>query len=142
MLKRWWFWAAAMLLAAGTSLCVSVGMLHEPFNKANFEQIEIGMTEKEVEALLGIPPGDYSMFAVDGRPRFVFWTLFCPERNCYAEGWIGDHGSIIVIFDEKEKRVADKHFLQPGNNTRVSTTTQIKYTMRRVWQRITGHVAD
>jgi hypothetical protein len=112
-------------------------MMHEPFNKADFERIEIGMTEEEVEALLGSQPGIYSMsdaWRIDTRlyqRRYVDFKL-------YVEAWVGDYGSIIVMFDkEEEGRVVDKHFLPP-DNARLSTTARIKYTMRRLWRRITG----
>jgi hypothetical protein len=54
LLKRWWFWAAAILLTAG--IAVSGVLIHAgqgKLTRANFDKIREGMTRAEVFEILG-----------------------------------------------------------------------------------------
>jgi hypothetical protein len=64
---------------------------HCPVNKAACERIEVGMTKREVEKILGGPPGDYRTRPVlgdIGSGGGIDWTM-----------WIGDEGDAWVWLD-------------------------------------------
>jgi SmpA / OmlA family len=74
-------------------------------NEDRFQQIRPGMTEGQVEAILGGPSGDYSTEPIvwaSGMQRLP-WN---PER---AQAWTGNEGIITVWFDA-DGRVTVKHF--------------------------------
>jgi hypothetical protein len=68
--------------------------------QANYERIREGMTLDEIEAILGVPAGDYT----DGR----FYALpipssgFSPLRHIPViwRNWISEEGCIIIGFSE------------------------------------------
>ena|SRR5262245_39640812 len=65
--------------------------------EANFQQISVGMTQSEVEAILGSPPGDYK---TTNFPRPKMWQnpdLLPPGWRC--ETWYADPISVAVYFD-------------------------------------------
>jgi hypothetical protein len=73
-----------------------------PLTQENLKRIEVGMTPKEVTAILGVGPGDYSncqmIFYEDGdKENFDTWADL-------AEGaglcWIDHTGSLCVGLDE------------------------------------------
>ncbi len=79
-------------------------------NRESLRQIHFGMTEPEIEAVLGVPPGDYGR----GRPtrdivraRAIdemhnpLLTTFSPEWS-KAE-WLDDDFGIIAILDGQDK---------------------------------------
>jgi hypothetical protein len=49
---------SVVLVIAG-GLVALLGPRHCPVNREAFERIESGMTQGEVHAILGLPPGDY-----------------------------------------------------------------------------------
>ena len=58
-MRRWWALALAIpLLLAGALLPVLVPR-SSPVTQAAYKRIDLGMTEAEVEAVLGGPPGSY-----------------------------------------------------------------------------------
>ena len=64
-MKRKRIWAAgfvACLLGLGGFLFLEVlpARTHVTIDKSVYDRIRVGMTEKEVEAILPFPPGDYS----------------------------------------------------------------------------------
>ena len=62
--------------------------------------IKEGMTQAEVEALLGGPPGDYRT-----QPGQSVLTAFDAGAlaECRAEQWLGDQGGISVAFDKQDR---------------------------------------
>jgi hypothetical protein len=90
-------------------------------NRQAFEQIENGMTELEVEWILGVPPGDHTrglVFIDSGEPNDPI-TLdevrraLIPLEYAYAsrKTWYSDQGIIDIVFDES-KRVGYKQFFE------------------------------
>ena len=69
------------------------------FNRADYERIREGMTEAEVEAVLGVPPGNY---CTDYTSRHTLWvqadTHFTDTASCEKRRWYSDTGFIIVQF--------------------------------------------
>jgi hypothetical protein len=60
--------------------------------KAAFDQIEVGMSRPEVEAILGGPPGDYTTMPVQPDLRSPGGLVECLY-------WEGDEGTIEVTVD-------------------------------------------
>jgi hypothetical protein len=71
----------------------------------NFARIEEGMSQEEVEAILG-PPGDYRTGPVrsDVSPKGVDWGLFNPFLKSRAR-WNGDTAEITVQFHRRKGAV-------------------------------------
>jgi hypothetical protein len=79
---------ALMLLGALLPLLVP---RHCPVNRAAYHRIKEGMTQKEVEATLGGPPGDYRtrpVCADIGSGGGISWDM-----------WFGDEGDVWVWLD-------------------------------------------
>jgi outer membrane protein assembly factor BamE (lipoprotein component of BamABCDE complex) len=56
IIKRWYFWVTVLVFLP--LLFVSVGLIYSgqgPVNQANFDRVELGMTEQQVVAILGEP---------------------------------------------------------------------------------------
>jgi hypothetical protein len=74
----------------------------------NFDRISKGMTEEEVEDLLGGPPGYYTRKFVGAvyaeGPKRVTGLELCQRQG--GKEWIANRGSIYVEFDE-HGRVCD-----------------------------------
>jgi hypothetical protein len=95
-------------------------------NEKGFDLIQKGMTQKEVEAILGVPPGDYSNGAVAMTPEVGSGLMFGPgimvsiheylrdttprEDGCCANFWIGNEQAIQVTFDSDGKTVYTQFF--------------------------------
>jgi hypothetical protein len=73
-------------------------------NKANFDLIEEGMTQKEVEHIFGCPPGDYT-----NGEALCFRPLFSSDA-IREEIWTGYDGDIDVEFSMKDGKVINKHY--------------------------------
>src|SRR5436190_20697769 len=72
-------------------------MTREPrkitFSEDLANQISVGMTRDEAEALLRCPPGNYTTGPCD-EPPCCAWTFVC-------DWWVSDTGEIGVWFDEE-----------------------------------------
>ena len=94
MKKRRIYW---LTFAACVGLAVfwGVRLLTPPhrINRESLEKIQVGMTLDEVEAILGVPPGEYA------------------TKECGIE-WVGDEGAIHVMLNP-EGRVSYKAWLEP-----------------------------
>jgi hypothetical protein len=98
-----------LLLDIGAGL---VGVQRRPkssIGRENCEKIQPGMTEAEVEEILGLPDGNHTSGRVKivPPPILVMGPLPPPWKD-----WIGDEGTIRVFFDEAGKVLAT-HFLEP-----------------------------
>jgi hypothetical protein len=87
---------AVSLVLVGAFVAL-VGPRHCPVNRAACERIKEGMTQAEVEAILGGPSGDYRTRPYAPNTLFPFiatsWrTPFVQER------WLGDEGTIFVYY--------------------------------------------
>ena len=100
---------ALVVLGTGTVLIWVVVQPNHAITGHGFSQIHRGMTEEEVEAALGVPPGNYTGEHVttlyqNGENDFIAgWELRKVEGG---KEWIGNHMSIYVRYDE-HGRVAD-----------------------------------
>jgi len=70
-----------------------------PVNRAAFGRIEAGMTQAEVHATLGIPPGDYRT-RPHAPPRMWELELKFPHPGLGPphEIWNGDEGFVVVQY--------------------------------------------
>ncbi|MCI0376235.1 MAG: hypothetical protein L0215_01380 [Gemmataceae bacterium] len=94
MKKRRLLWIAAtlvLLLGAGYAVLWLTGPGHR-INALSFERIQEGMTEKEVEEILGVPAGDYGTKA---HPELTVLPLGDRKR------WTSDDAQIVVDFDKR-----------------------------------------
>src|SRR4051794_24763946 len=71
--RRWVLWLGLLLVLAGGGLSggVRVTAPRGNFNKKTFNAIGYQLTEGEVEALLGLPAGDYRTGEVDGGGEYI-----------------------------------------------------------------------
>jgi hypothetical protein len=73
---------------------------HPRIDQASLDQIQMGMTEQEVRAVIGAPPGDYSVHEVV--------DTFGPHvEGKFHQEWVGNGMSIVVGYDA-DGRVVDK----------------------------------
>jgi len=84
-------------------------------SREGFDRIQQGMTQEEVEAVLGVPPGEYVTEETRERlrQRSLRRIFFLQKASWRAERWLGDRNDacvrIIVAFNE-QGLVADKDF--------------------------------
>jgi hypothetical protein len=90
----------------------------ERIDEATFDRIEDGITQKEVEALLGQPPGDYKTQRI---VEDFEYDLGWPRSHLE---WRGNYGTIRVWFDKRErvcrKEFVGTHPLQPSFRDRLN----------------------
>jgi hypothetical protein len=101
----------------------------------SFEQLQIGMSEHDVERVMGAPAGDYSRSG-----RRIFYGLVDiiegPRRRWpefRAKEWRGDEFGVIVAFDE-DGRVADKAMGTAVGGVTLSSPTSLD-RLRRWFRR-------
>jgi hypothetical protein len=118
--RRFWI----LLLAVGAGLAVLPILwyalsLRAGVTQANYERIREGMTLREVENLLGGPPGNYSRIP---DKEAGLWTIdpSRPDLNRQffigREVWIGDELAVAVWFDD-QGRVARKESYETLNRS-------------------------
>jgi hypothetical protein len=88
--------------------------LSNSINLENFAKIQPGMSESDVEAILGGPAGNYSSGNyssgwVKTKSPLRVWTGWPPPVE---KAWITDEGCIVVLFDESGK-VMSAQFWEP-----------------------------
>ncbi len=86
----------ACLLAAG--YFVHAWLTKSPINRDTFERIEEGMTVKEVEELIGLPPGSYGtawqrVNVLGDEADHKFWHLSHEKKYVH---WSSNDGEITV----------------------------------------------
>jgi hypothetical protein len=86
-------------------------------NEAAYEQIRLGMTQPEVEAILGVKPGEYHSGAIDG--AFQGSILVKDEKDEEAEEgneerWESDEAGISVFFSPEGKVTAKYYAIRMG----------------------------
>ncbi|MDB5306911.1 MAG: hypothetical protein JWO38_1113 [Gemmataceae bacterium] len=80
-----WLIPAALLILVGASVLVPVQYPPSRITQENFDRIQDGMSEAEVEEILG-PPGYYNH-----NPYVVFESGISFRRY-----WLGDEGFVII----------------------------------------------
>ena len=130
-MKKRWFLRLALVAILGTAGFVAFLLTQprSPINLQNFEKIQIGMTLAEVEAIIGLSPGDYStgdLILIEqttqiGNERRVVrydtnepWEKKISFRRkstakTHKDAWTCDTGLIWLWFDPNDLVFA-KHF--------------------------------
>jgi len=90
------------VIAAITFWAVTLSIMTREARKITFSQdlanqISIGMTRAEVEAVLGCPPGEYTTGPCDTPPL--------GSRAFIHDQWLSDTGVIIVLFNDRGRVV-------------------------------------
>jgi hypothetical protein len=119
MTPRKWICAAVLVAAVIVALAACDAWGGSRLRSENYAQIQIGMTQAEVEELLGAPPGDYGKFLFE-RPGFPsletledFTRRFPRWRYLSrAETWVDDRNRIVIWFDADN--VVCAHRTTPG----------------------------
>jgi hypothetical protein len=102
----------SLLLLSFAVLVAACGLFLLPrpdarITPANCDKIRQGMTEREVEAILGGPAGFYTGWP---HPVVIFGRGFpIPWMDKY---WFGEDGMIAVNFDPAEGKASRAHFYQ------------------------------
>jgi hypothetical protein len=106
------------MFLCGAAAILLLGALHylrerprHRINLKSYEAIQGGMSEGEVEAIFGVPDGDYStgpvsIFCSNGRPHEDYGP---PDPEGEVKGWIGNDTYVCVAFD-KEGKVRSKSY--------------------------------
>jgi hypothetical protein len=83
-----------------------VGPRHR-INRETYLKIRLGMTQAEVETLLGVPPGDYGLgqgWVVDyGVYGSIYWMDF---EQRHPTKWVGERMAIRILFDKNRGATA------------------------------------
>jgi hypothetical protein len=136
--------ALAALAVAGTA---AVLWPRPRVTKESYECVKLGMTRREVESIVGVPPGDYTggpmrptddEYAEDIRGDVVeSWhrlgdgkiSLLLP-----SERWEGDAGCLGVGFDPAG-RAFSKYFI-PREREEQSPLDNLLWQLKRAWKRL------
>ena len=104
-MKRRRFFLSATVLAAVLvgGLAVLLFLPRSPISQRSCDRIQIGMSEAEVETILGGPEGNYHDRQVDIN------IPLSPVPGLLRKVWIGNDGAALVYFD-KANRVGHVHF--------------------------------
>lgn len=89
--KHW----IVLFLVAGLGL-LALGGWHSSYrhhiNRDGYGAIQVGISEEQVGATLGRPPGDYSSGA------FASFRCRCGDERI-SKVWVSDEGAIAIYFD-------------------------------------------
>ena len=113
MRGRRWLLAIGVLLVLIAVTLTAWRMSGGPrINRASYDQIEPGMNQAEVEAIIGVPMGSYDSPGPYTVTEFQFeagrraTTVFIPH-------WAGPTHMIRVYFDTTDNRVVGKELAEP-----------------------------
>jgi hypothetical protein len=98
-------------------------------DREHCDRIKKGMTQAEVEALLGGPPGDFTT------KELIFLgptscMLVAGERREY---WAGDRGMLEVSFNEADGTVVAAFLEEPLRLPELSLIERVRRWLRRLW---------
>jgi hypothetical protein len=137
VMKKLWVVLAAVTACLGLLGSLWVWIESEPISPAKYKNIRLGMSEVEVEAVVGLPAGDYHTFQLDGSgcTNSLPWAypvmengIPCEElgkdsqetasKGTTVKNWWGDNYSISVAFDENGKTIQYNLFRvdRPGSS--------------------------
>jgi hypothetical protein len=135
----------AVVVAAGAIVFVLWPEPPSRITRENFERIRPGMTQAEVEAILG-PPGDYRTRLgetecwdawkpdpADYGPAVAIWQPLVgltPETS--AGFWICDSMEIYIVTTDESGRV---HQAQASARRRAGTLENLIWRIKRQWRR-------
>jgi len=95
--SRWWLVTLTVLVLGFTALWSLFTLAHRPrrlINRESFGRLEAGMTRPEVQAVLRLPPGDFTVFK-----RRLFLTRDVVGGDAFDSAeWASDAGMIEVVF--------------------------------------------
>jgi hypothetical protein len=111
---------AMLLLAAGCSMFRNSRQIGTGINRENYTRLQTGMTEKQVEAIFGVPagfhcsglvtmpfgPNDERLHETHLTDHLVKQSVI--DRSARAKMWVSDHGWAIVAFDSSGKVIPTK----------------------------------
>ena len=102
MTKRWLLLLVFLAITASAILWVRAARHQPRISIDSYNQIQEGMSQAEVEAILGGPPGDYSSRKWAGETRVGFpggILSIGPLDNDRAKNWSGEELTITLWFD-------------------------------------------
>src|SRR5262245_61624276 len=95
-------WRLLLIMLAGLLVVVIIPgfSLRAPRITTEFcDEIQVGMTEEQVEEILGCPPGNYSSPMPWLFERDVSLKWAGPDGTAKKNKWVGRRGLIVVCFD-------------------------------------------
>lgn len=134
------FWIA--LVAIGVYLFVAFNPPQPPtrqLDSAALARIHYGMSEDEVVAILGMPPGDYSTpksrFRIAYNP-FCYQTMWENRRLAARKDWITDGTHLILGFDDRREVIFKVWHPVPQSSR--SSWSMFVQRLREVWTWLWG----
>jgi len=125
-----------LVVLAGLAVVVAAGVVvlwprPERITRENFERIKEGMSQAEVEEILG-PPGDYTTEPTD-------WENYSDLRGLLATDetmstWVFDEPVMIVVFDKKSGRVIGK-LMNKNDRQNTGALYTLLWRAKRQWHR-------
>src|SRR5690242_17913612 len=99
--KRRILFSAGFLAACVCATLAVLALLPEPgVTKANFDRIEIGMTQAVAEGIFGRPSTRTLTIIHDKEKGFLSTIRFDPGKGC---AWLGGDGDAMVLFDDNAR---------------------------------------
>jgi hypothetical protein len=134
MRKRLLILAALVLAALGAAWAVQFHQRSERLargrliDREHCDRIKKGMTQAEVEAVLGAPPGDYA-----ARPGFVVGVeREGDNQGPRSETWRADGAQLRVVFDGQGK-VQGKVYILATVTREPSLAERVRDWFRGLW---------
>jgi hypothetical protein len=98
--RRLWIAGSIVLLLIGIGLARFYSYPGRNITKENVEKVDFGMTERQIEAILGVPAGDYS--GLDWEKRMLRDTrLEALPPGHTRKYWVGYTDGIVVVLNEQ-----------------------------------------
>jgi hypothetical protein len=119
----------AVLVAAGyVGLLCLAGPAHR-INPYTAMKVRVGMTQRDVEAIFGAPPGDYSSEPKADRPQ----APVDRRPDLRREDWTTEEGGAVIYFGP-DGRVADfTLWIVPGRKTSTFERFRMWWYWLTVW---------
>src|SRR5262249_32530748 len=113
-LSKSWRSGLLVILALSILLLISLATKRMRIDLETFEHIDVGLTEAEVERMLGAPAGWYASPRRRELGRLLRREFFSAQGvrhddGFVTRGWASDDGLILVTFD-REGKVSCKEF--------------------------------
>jgi hypothetical protein len=112
-MRRRFVLCLAVFLSLALATFVSLWFARRPVHRINYDnaqKIKKGMAIEEVEAVLGVPPGDYSTRRVWYLPRPSSSFDWVPERP--DKIWASNEAEVQIYFDDH--RCVDRAYTALG----------------------------